>query len=168
MNLLESRKGFVDAVVFSGGEPLIQEALPKAIADVKSMGFMVGLHTSGAVPEMLAKVLSLVDWVGFDVKNSFDRYEEITMVSGSGKSARESLNLLIESNTNFEVRITVDKSLDTSAIVDLLKELSEMGVKTVALQKCRDKDEIVIEHPIFSDNILIEDVSRCFDNFFIR
>lgn len=168
LELLKSRRGFVDAVVFSGGEPLIQEALPDAITEVKNMGFLIGLHTAGAVPEMLAKVAPMTDWIGFDVKNDFKDYELITGVPNSGKTALESLKLLVALNVNFEVRITMYESLDTSVIVDLLKELSSIGVKTVALQKCRNAEEIVIEHPIFSDKILLEDISKYFENFFIR
>jgi pyruvate formate lyase activating enzyme len=168
LGLLRSRRGFVDAVVFSGGEPLIQEALPDAIMEVKNMGFMIGLHTAGAVPEMLAKVAPMTDWIGFDVKNDFKDYELITGVPNSGKTALESLKLLVALNVNFEVRITMYKTLEISVIVDLLKELSSMGVKTVALQKCRDIEEIIVEHPIFSDRILLEDISKYFENFFVR
>ena len=168
LGLLRSRRGFVDAVVFSGGEPLIQEALPDAIMEVKNMGFMIGLHTAGAVPEMLAKVAPMTNWIGFDVKNDFKDYELITGVPNSGKTALESLKLLVALNVNFEVRITMYKTLETSVIVDLLKELSSIGVKTVALQKCRDIEEIIVEHPIFSDKILLEDISKYFENFFVR
>lgn len=168
LELLRSRRGFVDAVVFSGGEPLIQEALPDAIMEVKNMGFMIGLHTAGAVPEMLAKVAPMTDWIGFDVKNDLKDYELITGVPNSGKTALESLKLLVALNVNFEVRITMYKTLEISVIVDLLKELSSMGVKTVALQKCRDIEEIIVEHPIFSDRILLEDISKYFENFFVR
>ncbi|MBR1735096.1 MAG: anaerobic ribonucleoside-triphosphate reductase activating protein [Alphaproteobacteria bacterium] len=168
LNLLETRKGFVDGVVFSGGEPLIQDILPVAMREVKNMGFKIGLHTGGSLPNMLAKVIPLVDWVGFDVKNVFEEYEEITGVANSGQMALQSLRMLIESNVNFEVRITMHESLNTTKIIDLLKDLSYMGVRTVALQKCRNKDEIVIEHPIFSDKILLEDISKYFDNLFIR
>lgn len=168
LELLRSHRGFVDAVVFSGGEPLIQEALPDAIMEVKNMGFMIGLHTAGAVPEMLAKVAPMTDWIGFDVKNDFKDYELITGVPNSGKTALESLKLLVALNVNFEVRITMYKTLEISVIVDLLKELSSMGVKTVALQKCRDIEEIIVEHPIFSDRILLEDISKYFENFFVR
>ena len=168
LELLRSRRGFVDAVVFSGGEPLIQEALPDAIMEVKNMGFMIGLHTAGAVPEMLAKVAPMTNWIGFDVKNDFKDYELITGVPNSGKTALESLKLLVALNVNFEVRITMYKTLEISVIVDLLKELSSMGVKTVALQKCRDIEEIIVEHPIFSDRILLEDISKYFENFFVR
>ena len=85
---LETRRDLLDGVVFSGGEPLIQAALPEAMGAVRALGFGVGLHTSGAAPERLKAVLPLVDWVGFDVKAPFADYARITGVAGSGEAAR--------------------------------------------------------------------------------
>lgn len=166
--LLRTRIGFIEAVVFSGGEPLMQEALLEAIVDVKKMGFLIGLHTAGSFPQKLSKVISYVDWIGFDIKNSFNEYFLITNIQDSGKDAYESLKIIIASNVDFEVRLTMDQSISVSSAINVLKEVASMGVKTATLQKCRNKDEIIIEHPIFSDKILLEDVSRYFDNFFIR
>lgn len=168
LGLLNSRRGFVDAVVFSGGEPLIQDGLPDAMLEVKSMGFMVGLHTAGPVPKMLEKVATITDWIGFDVKNNFDDYEMITGVPGSGKLALESLKILLEMKANFEVRITMYHTLDKQVIADLLRQLAKMGVKNIALQKCRNEEEMIVDHPIFSDKILIEDVSKLFERFLVR
>jgi len=61
---LETRQGLLDAVVFSGGEPLLQHGLPQALETVRSLGFKAGLHTSGLDPAALARVLPRVDWVG--------------------------------------------------------------------------------------------------------
>jgi anaerobic ribonucleoside-triphosphate reductase activating protein len=168
INLLKSRVNFVEAVVFSGGEPLAQEALLDAILDVKDLGFLVGLHTAGAVPRMLAKTLPCLDWIGFDVKHDFKNYHLITNVNDSGSLAYESLQMAIASNVDLEVRMTMDESIETSSAIDVMKELASMGVKTIVLQKCRNKDEIIVEHPIFSDKLLLEDISGYFDNFFIR
>ena len=66
--LLSRRKGLLDGVVFSGGEPLTDPALKSAIEEVKSLGMAVGLHTSGSYPRHLKEVIGLVDWVGLDVK----------------------------------------------------------------------------------------------------
>ncbi|GHT94441.1 anaerobic ribonucleoside-triphosphate reductase activating protein [Alphaproteobacteria bacterium] len=168
LELLKTRAKFIEAVVFSGGEPLAQSMLPRAIADVKETGLLVGLHTAGADPGMLARVMRSVDWIGFDVKRSFDDYHLITGVKNSGKLAIESLKIVIESDIDFEVRITVHESIETDSLLDTLKKLSNMGVKTVVLQKCRDRNENVVEHPVFSDKLLLEEVSKCFDNFYVR
>ncbi|MDR0632355.1 MAG: anaerobic ribonucleoside-triphosphate reductase activating protein [Holosporaceae bacterium] len=168
LNLLKIRQGFVEAAVFSGGEPLMQTCLVEAIRDVKDMGFKIGLHTSGAFPDRFARVLPFVDWVGFDIKHAFERYQDVTCVTNSGVLARESLDLLIASGVDFEVRMTLYEKVDVPAVVGVLKGISALGVKTVALQKCRDKNENIVEHPIFSDKLLLEDISKYFNNFSIR
>jgi pyruvate formate lyase activating enzyme len=82
IEFLKSRVGKLDAVTFSGGEPLVQEGLYEAINDVKEMGFQIGLHTGGYRPEHLAKILPLIDWVGLDIKAPFtsDHYKKIIMI----------------------------------------------------------------------------------------
>ncbi|MDR1560960.1 MAG: anaerobic ribonucleoside-triphosphate reductase activating protein [Holosporaceae bacterium] len=168
LNLLYLRKELIEGVVFSGGEPLLQDSICDALINVKEMGFKVGIHTAGTFPDNLAKVISLVDWVGFDLKHSFKNYSSITGVSDSGKMAYESLKILISSNVEFEVRMTLHESIETHSIVEVLKEASLMGVKKAVLQKCRNQDENVVEHPIFSDKLLLEDISKYFDSFYIR
>jgi pyruvate formate lyase activating enzyme len=91
---LERRRGLLDAVVFSGGEPTQQRGLESAMREVKAMGFLVGLHTAGIVPWRLAKVLPLVDWAAMDVKAKLEEHESVTRVAGSGERARQSLELL--------------------------------------------------------------------------
>ena len=91
---LEKRRGLLDAVVFSGGEPTLQRSLPEAMREVKALGYLIGLHTAGIVPRMLARVLSLVDWVGMDLKADWDVHASVTQVSGSGERARRSMELI--------------------------------------------------------------------------
>jgi pyruvate formate lyase activating enzyme len=90
---LEKRRGLLDAVVFSGGEPTLQRSLPEAMREVKALGYLIGLHTAGIVPRMLARVLPLVDWVGMDLKADWDVHASVTQVSGSGERARRSMEL---------------------------------------------------------------------------
>ena len=75
---LETRRGLLDGVVFSGGEPLLQKQLPEAIGQIHQNGFEVALHTSGVYPERLSKVLPLIEWVGLDIKAPFDEYEPVS------------------------------------------------------------------------------------------
>ena len=98
----ERRRGLLDAVVFSGGEPTQQPALPQAMREVKALGFLVGLHTAGIVPRRLAEVLPLLDWVGMDLKAPFEEHERVTGVRGSGRRARESRELILASGTACE------------------------------------------------------------------
>ncbi|NJO54558.1 MAG: anaerobic ribonucleoside-triphosphate reductase activating protein [Bacteroidales bacterium] len=134
---LEARRGLLDGVVFSGGEPTVQAALPAAVRAVRALGFRVGLHTGGGVPERLKAVLALLDWVGFDVKASFDDYARITGVPGSGEAARASLRLLLASGVACDLRTTVHPALlDDAALARLEDELAALGV-TSRLQPFR-------------------------------
>lgn len=99
---LAKRRGLLDAVVFSGGEPTLQPALARAMQEVKGMGYLVGLHTAGIVPRRLKEVLPLVDWVSMDLKGDFESHEEVTGVAGSGARARESRHLILASGVPCE------------------------------------------------------------------
>lgn len=135
---LRTRQGLLDGVVFTGGEPTLQDALLGAVADVRELGFLVGLHTGGQFPDRLARVLPQVDWVGFDLKAPWAAYERVTRVPGSGAAARESLALIVSSGVPFEARTTVHPALlsakDVSALAD---ELVDAGVRHYAVQGFR-------------------------------
>lgn len=141
---LASRRGLLDGVVFTGGEPTLQAALADAIAEVRSVGFRVGLHTAGPLPDKLAAVLPLVEWIGFDAKAPFADYERITRVPGSGEAARASLAMIVASGTPFEARTTVHPDLvSAEKLAILAEELLDAGVTRYAVQAfrshgCRD------------------------------
>ena len=136
--LLHARRGLLDGVVFSGGEPTLQAALPDALARVRELGFATGLHTAGMYPERLATLLPLLDWVGLDVKAPLHRYDAITRTPGSGAKAWESLRLVLASGVAHECRTTWNASLygddDLQALADAL---AAEGVQHWALQECR-------------------------------
>jgi pyruvate formate lyase activating enzyme len=135
---LGTRRGLLDAVVFSGGEPTAQAELPVAIAAVRALGFKVGLHTGGAYPRRLADVLPHVDWVGFDVKAPRGEYRDVTDVADSGAPAFASLDLLLASGVAHEVRTTVHPALSPpSVLLRLAGELAARGVLCWTLQPFR-------------------------------
>lgn len=150
VNFLKTRQGKLDAVTFSGGEPLVQDGLSEAIKDVKALGFKIGLHTGGYRPEHLAKILPLVDWVGLDIKAPFEaeKYKSIVGVDQLDK-VEKSLNLLLESGVDFECRTTCDPRFLTSEdLLAIAKELHKRGVKKYFLQKYR---------PVETDKVTTED-----------
>ena len=135
---LETRRGLLDAVVFSGGEPTLQNALPAAMREVRDMGFRVGLHTAAIYPRKLAALLPLADWVGMDVKAPFESYERVTNVPGSGASACASAKQVIASGVAHEFRTTVDRSVLSAADLTVLAEtLTRMGSRRYVLQARR-------------------------------
>jgi pyruvate formate lyase activating enzyme len=135
---LESRRGLLDGVVFSGGEPLLQAALVDAAEEARALGFRVGLHTGGSAPERFARVLPRIDWVGFDIKAPFAEYDRITQVAGSAVAAMKSLHLLLRSGVAYQLRTTVHPHLlDDAAIARLNADLASLGVGPTRIQRFR-------------------------------
>jgi len=135
---LEQRIGLLEAVVFSGGEPTLQTALPDAIAQVRALGYKVGLHSAGIKPKLFRQVLPLVDWVGFDVKALPEQSTLITGVEGSGKANWKSLDLLLESGVEHECRTTVHWNLfDAERLWDMAQRLRARGVERFVVQCVR-------------------------------
>jgi len=126
LTFLESRRGLLDAVVFSGGEPTLQPYLTEAVQAVRERGFLVGLHTAGAFPETLRETLPFLDWVGMDLKAPFSEYERITGVPGSGDNARESALLVRESGVAHQFRTTLDSLLLTDGRLESLRQMVEI------------------------------------------
>lgn len=171
---LHRREGLLDAVVFSGGEPLAQRALAGGVRQVKQMGFRVGLHTGGAYPARLADVLPQLDWVGLDIKAPFDAYEAITGVPGSGIDAQASARLVIDSGVAYEFRTTVHpRQLSPRVVQRLAGDLARSGVRRYALQEFRAEgcaDEALVRDypPPFMTERFCAEIAPRFTSFEIR
>ena len=145
LSWLEPRRGFLDAVVFSGGEPLLQLGLCEAMSDVKALGFDIGLHTGGCSSRALKNVLPWLDWIGIDIKAPRHAYDRITGVPGSGKAAWESLEVTLQSDVSIEVRTTYHPDLLTESELSILAiELASSGatnwiIQNFRAQGCADK-----------------------------
>ncbi|SEQ46696.1 pyruvate formate lyase activating enzyme [Ectothiorhodospira magna] len=133
---LSRRRGLLDAVVFSGGEPTLQGGLARAMVQVRNMGFKVGLHTAGVYPERLARVLPFTDWVGLDIKALPEDYPAITGVPGSGEAAWDSLYRVLATDVALEVRTTVVPELEAQ-LPALQSRLARAGVQRHQLQIAR-------------------------------
>jgi pyruvate formate lyase activating enzyme len=171
---LERRSGLLDAVVFSGGEPLAQAALPDAMRSVRQRGFRVGLHTGGAYSRRLAEVLPLVDWVGFDVKTSFADYARITHVDGSGDAALDSARIVLASGVDCEFRTTVHPRQHTlEALARLAERIAAMGVRRYVLQEfrrdgCADAALCADDAPSLITQGWCAGIAPAFDAFSVR
>lgn len=111
IKFLDTRAGLLEGVVFSGGEPLLQKNLYEAIEIVKNMGFSIGLHTSGCLYDSFIKVLPMVDWVGFDIKQTFGKYSSITQIQNSEIQIEKSFKALVNTNNlNKNCNINNEKS----------------------------------------------------------
>lgn len=136
---LRRRQGLLQAVVFSGGEATLQNALPEAMANVRAMGFRAGLHSAGIRPEAFARALPHADWVGFDVKGLAEDVDATTGVKRSGLANWRSLELLLESGVEHECRTTVHWQLfDLERLRRLATTLRGRGVDNFVVQLARN------------------------------
>ncbi|MFA5160393.1 MAG: anaerobic ribonucleoside-triphosphate reductase activating protein, partial [Candidatus Omnitrophota bacterium] len=175
LHFLTARKGHLDGIVFSGGEPTVHERLPVWMKVVRDMGFEIGLHTGGMVPGHLGEVLPLCDWVGMDIKAPFSLYEKVTQIKGSGEMARQSTALVLASGVDYEFRTTVHPSLlQESEILELARELSVMGCKNYVLQMfhsehCSDKELRESDVPVAGVSAnLRQTLKSLFPSFHVR
>lgn len=135
---LEERRGLLDGIVFSGGEPLAQEATIDAARRARSMGFEVGLHTCGAYPERLRQILPYLNWVGMDIKAPWESYDRITGVPGTAALVQQGLDLALDAGVDLEARTTWHPTLLSPAdIATIAHDLASRGVRTWAVQAYR-------------------------------
>jgi pyruvate formate lyase activating enzyme len=117
-DLLEKRRGVLDGVCVTGGEPLLQPDLAAFLEKIHQMGFLVKLDTNGASPEALAALLEagLADYVAMDLKSSRETYGKVIGVPGYDPAPVEkSVALLLRGGVPYEFRTTAVRGLHTKA-----------------------------------------------------
>jgi pyruvate formate lyase activating enzyme len=148
----------LDALVFSGGEPTLDPALPAAMQDARALGYRIGLHTAGLSPRRLRALLPLADWVGLDVKAPLDDpalHDHVSGVRGAAASVRASLDALLASGVAHECRTTVHDSLLTEGRLErLAADLARRGVARHVLQACRTPEGSVWPDAAALDGLL--------------
>jgi len=105
LEILLSRKKYVDAVVITGGEPTMNSDLPEFVRRLKENGFDVKLDTNGFYPEILKKCLPYLDYVAMDVKTSLEKYR-LLGADDTGKLL-DSIKMIKEGKVDYEFRNTV-------------------------------------------------------------
>jgi pyruvate formate lyase activating enzyme len=139
LEILESRKKYVDAVVISGGEPCMHKELPKFLAKLKERGFLVKLDTNGFFPDILEECLGYVDYVAMDVKTCREKYK---LLGAPDTSAMvRSMELLKMGKVSYEFRTTVVPELLTAADANSIGEMVK-GSKMHALQQFVPNDTL--------------------------
>ncbi len=134
---IKSRVGRLEAIVFSGGEALMQgPSVIEYMRRVRELGFKIGLHTNGFYPEILASATDVIDWIGLDYKARPNKYESLTGQKIAYDRMIESLTVWQKTGKDFEVRITCDPRFVTPAdLIEIARDLHARGVKTIAVQK---------------------------------
>ncbi len=155
MTYLTSRKGLLDAVVISGGEPTLMNDLVEKIKQIKDLGFLIKLDTNGTHPEVIKELISssLVDYIAMDIKNSEEKYPLTTNTMDIDMNKiKESITLIMNSGIDYEFRTTLVNEFhtmeDMKEIAKLIKNAKRLFLqKFVSRETCFNKNL----HPIDED-----------------
>lgn len=144
LSFLKQRKGLLDGVAITGGEPLMRRELPDLLRKIKALGYPIKLDTNGSFPDRLRELVEegLVDYVAMDIKNAPERYGETVGFQKLGLGPiEESVRFLLTDAVDYEFRTTVVRELhrpeDMAAIAHWLQ-----GAKRYFLQQFRQSEQV--------------------------
>lgn len=150
LGTLKKRKGILDGVCITGGEPTVNVHLPELIEKIKELGYPVKLDTNGTNPEMLEDLVNreMVDYVAMDIKNSPEKYSVTAGISSVDLGAvQRSVDFLKTGGADYEFRTTVVKELHKKEdIQSIARWLS--GSRRYFLQAYKESEHVI--RPVFS------------------
>ena len=142
LEFLKTRKGLIDAVVFTGGEPTMEPDLKVKIKAVRDLGFLIKLDTNGTNPEIVESLLDegLIDYVAMDIKNCPNLYAETCGLKFINvENIKKSISIIMAKAPDYEFRTTLVKEfherMDYEAFLNLIK-----GAKKLFLQQFVDRE----------------------------
>ena len=156
---LNKRKGLLDGVAITGGEPLIQPDIKDFTRKIRDLGFLVKLDTNGSFPKLLKEILDegLVDYVAMDIKSTLEGYKDVCgLMSPPADKLKESIDLLQNSGIPFEFRTTVIDEFHDEKVFAGIADLIE-GTERYFLQRFEDSGELIEEgrlHPASEEKLM--------------
>lgn len=143
---LKKRRGVLDGVAVTGGEPLLHADMPEFLARVKELGYKIKLDTNGSNPELLSEIVKnkLVDRVAMDIKNAPEEYARtIGLKSFDIAPVERSKEMLLSGETDYEFRTTVVKGIHTKeSLIGAAKWIE--GAKEYYLQQFKDSGNLIL------------------------
>ena len=144
LSFLSKRKGIIEGVCITGGEPLIWPETVDLLRKIKAMGYSVKLDTNGSFPKRLADIMDagLADYIAMDIKSSPQNYALAAGSENALESVKESVLLLLNGKIPFEFRTTVVKGLHTPADIEDIAAWI-VGAERYYLQGFRDSGDLI-------------------------
>ena len=126
LSFLEKRKGMLEGLVISGGEPLMQKDVVQFAEKAKKLGYLIKIDTNGTFPEKLKELIDkeLVDYIAMDVKAPKKKYDKLTNVKTDIKKIEKSIKIILDSAPDYEFKTTFVPGLLTKEdIINIAKWL---------------------------------------------
>jgi pyruvate formate lyase activating enzyme len=125
LDFLEKRKGKLDAVVITGGEPTLHSSLEGFMAKIKDKGYLVKLDTNGTNPEAIKGIWEkgLIDYIAIDLKGPADKYQQVAGVSIDIDKYKQAIDYVIKSRIPHEFRSTIVPALLSKSDISLMGEM---------------------------------------------
>ena len=145
LSFLSTRKGLLDGVCFTGGEPLLQPDIASFIKKVRAFGYKIKLDTNGTFPDKLEELVGdgLIDYVAIDIKNTFEKYPETVGIKNFDVTpVKRSIDFLMKSDIEYEFRTTVVKEFHTVEDIEKIAEYIK-GSKGYFLQNFTDSGDLI-------------------------
>jgi len=144
---IESRKGFIDGVVISGGEPTLQDDLFDLCRHIKQMGYPVKLDTNGSRPQVIKRLIAdeLVDYIAMDLKTDPVKYAKYIQPRCDVSSILSSIEIIMASAVAHEFRTTCVKPIVTAQTIENICHLIQ-GAGLYVLQRFHRSEML---HPEF-------------------
>ena len=136
LQFLEKRKGFLDGVVLSGGEPTLHNRLPSLCKKIKSLGYPIKIDTNGSRPEILRRLIDdkLVDYIAMDIKTDPDHYSLLMKDNLNPRHILTSISTIMESDLAYEFRTTCVKPFVDPNIIEKISKIIN-GAMLYVLQR---------------------------------
>lgn len=142
-SFLETRRGKLDGVVITGGEPCLQPDLKAFIQKIKEAGFLVKLDTNGSFPDILEDLLNenLLDYTAMDIKAPLGKYETVINARINTDKIKKSIDLIMTAGIDYEFRTTFMPYYHT---IDDFEKIGALikGARKYYLQKFEARTEI--------------------------
>lgn len=156
IQFLQKRRGLIDGVVLSGGEPTLQKDLLYFARKIKDLGFKLKLDTNGTRPEVLEQLIKndLIDFIAMDIKASPQKYTKICGSPLPLDPISKSIQLIELSGIDYEFRTTAWPGLSKDDYLNILRWIYK--AKTYTIQCCRTSNNIPVQNDCFKD---VKDIS---------
>ncbi len=168
---LERRRGMLDGVCISGGEPTLHPELSSFFKKIKERGFLAKLDTNGTAPKVIEGLIKarIIDYIAMDIKAPFDKYSEIAGKMVDIGAIKESISLIKNSDIEYEFRTTVcEELLNVKDIMEIAQRIK--GSKRYVIQNFKDCENVLAGEGKFSPFSIkkLKDLEEMLQGFFVE